>query len=58
MRRLRSLGVVLAAMAALLALPTAHAPAAHAADAPLSQGRTATASSVENAGTRCGSSWA
>ncbi|MFJ3772712.1 discoidin domain-containing protein [Streptomyces sp. NPDC090075] len=51
MRRLRSLGVVLAAMAALLALPTAHAPAAHAADAPLSQGRTATASSVENAGT-------
>ncbi|MFF7981318.1 discoidin domain-containing protein [Streptomyces sp. NPDC007901] len=54
MRRLRSLGVVLAAMAALLALPTAHAPAAHAADAPLSQGRTATASSVENAGTAAG----
>ncbi|MGW5655223.1 discoidin domain-containing protein [Streptomyces humi] len=51
MRRLRSLGVVLAAMAALLALPTAHAPAAHAADAPLSQGKTATASSEENAGT-------
>ncbi|MFG3288604.1 discoidin domain-containing protein [Streptomyces sp. NPDC048179] len=54
MRRLRSLGVVLAAMAALLALPTAHAPAAHAADAPLSQGRTATASSVEDAGTAAG----
>ncbi|MEV5840839.1 discoidin domain-containing protein [Streptomyces sp. NPDC051985] len=54
MRRLRSLGVVLAAMAALLALPTAHAPAAHAADAPLSQGRTATESSVENAGTAAG----
>ncbi|MFF5139719.1 discoidin domain-containing protein [Streptomyces sp. NPDC013157] len=51
MRRLRSLGVVLAAMAALLALPTAHAPAARAADAPLSQGKTATASSEENAGT-------
>ncbi|MFK0150772.1 discoidin domain-containing protein [Streptomyces sp. NPDC090493] len=51
MRRLRSLGVVLAAMAALLALPAAHAPAAHAADAPLSQGKTATASSEENAGT-------
>ncbi|MET9084493.1 discoidin domain-containing protein [Streptomyces sp. NPDC004237] len=54
MRRLRSLGIVLAAMAALLALPAAHAPAAHAADAPLSQGRTATASSVENAGTAAG----
>ncbi|MFJ8487176.1 discoidin domain-containing protein [Streptomyces sp. NPDC094038] len=51
MRRLRSLGVVLAAMAALLALPAAHAPAAQAADAPLSQGKTATASSEENAGT-------
>ncbi|MGW1626654.1 discoidin domain-containing protein [Streptomyces sp. NPDC002172] len=51
MRRLRSLGVVLAAMAALLALPTAHAPAARAADAALSQGKTATASSEENAGT-------
>ncbi|WP_181801590.1 discoidin domain-containing protein [Streptomyces shenzhenensis] len=49
--RLRSLGVVLAALAALLALPAAHAPAAQAADAPLSQGRTATASSEENAGT-------
>ncbi|MEW2301034.1 discoidin domain-containing protein [Streptomyces sp. NPDC006655] len=51
MRRLRSLGVALAAMAALLALPAAHAPAAQAADAPLSQGKTATASSEENAGT-------
>ncbi|MFG2958293.1 discoidin domain-containing protein [Streptomyces sp. NPDC048291] len=51
MRRLRSLGVVLAAMAALLALPAAHAPAAQAADAPLSQGKTATASSEENGGT-------
>ncbi|MEV7320496.1 discoidin domain-containing protein [Streptomyces sp. NPDC093970] len=49
--RLRSLGVALAAMAALLALPTAHAPAAQAADAPLSQGKTATASSAENGGT-------
>ncbi|MEU2335335.1 discoidin domain-containing protein [Streptomyces sp. NPDC006654] len=54
MRRLRSLGVVLAAMAALLALPTAHAPAARAADTPLSQGRTATASAEENAGTTAG----
>ncbi|MGW4906393.1 discoidin domain-containing protein [Streptomyces sp. NPDC004270] len=49
--RLRSLGVALAAMAALLALPTVHAPAAQAADAPLSQGKTATASSEENGGT-------
>ncbi|MGW7422569.1 discoidin domain-containing protein [Streptomyces sp. NPDC054813] len=49
--RLRSLGVALAAMAALLALPTVHAPAAQAADTPLSQGKTATASSEENAGT-------
>ncbi|MEU5311619.1 discoidin domain-containing protein [Streptomyces sp. NPDC021562] len=54
MRRLRSLGVVLAAMAALLALPTAHAPAARAADVPLSQGRTATASAEENAATAAG----
>ncbi|MFD4505913.1 discoidin domain-containing protein [Streptomyces sp. NPDC058457] len=52
--RLRSLGVALAAMAALLALPVAHAPAAQAADTPLSQGRTATASSEENAGTAAG----
>ncbi|MGW7542422.1 discoidin domain-containing protein [Streptomyces sp. NPDC054770] len=52
--RLRSLGVVLAALAALLALPAAHAPAAHAADTPLSQGKTATASSAENAGTAAG----
>ncbi|MGW7237797.1 discoidin domain-containing protein [Streptomyces sp. NPDC054804] len=49
--RLRSLGVALAAMAALLALPTVHAPAAQAADTLLSQGKTATASSEENAGT-------
>ncbi|WP_458248753.1 discoidin domain-containing protein [Streptomyces sp. MAI_2237] len=47
--RLRSMGVVLAAMAALLALPVPH-PAA-AAELPLSQGRTATSSSDENAGT-------
>ncbi|MEU0971277.1 discoidin domain-containing protein [Streptomyces sp. NPDC005917] len=52
--RLRSLGVALAAMAALLALPTAHAPAAQAADTPLSQGKTATASSEENGGTAAG----
>ncbi|MEW1775875.1 discoidin domain-containing protein [Streptomyces sp. NPDC086777] len=52
--RLRSLGVALAAMAALLALPVAHAPTARAADAPLSQGKTATASSEENAGTAAG----
>ncbi len=43
------MGVVLAAMAALLALPVPH-PAA-AAELPLSQGRTATSSSDENAGT-------
>ncbi|MFC9291371.1 discoidin domain-containing protein [Streptomyces sp. NPDC057052] len=48
--RLRSLGVALAATAALLALPTTQPPAA-AADTLLSQGRTATASSTENAGT-------
>lgn len=52
--RLRSLGVALAAMAALLALPTVHAPAAQAADTPLSQGKTATASSEENGGTVAG----
>ncbi|MEU9386154.1 discoidin domain-containing protein, partial [Streptomyces sp. NPDC048279] len=44
----------LAAMAALLALPTVHAPAAQAADTPLSQGKTATASSEENGGTVAG----
>ncbi|MEU8651933.1 discoidin domain-containing protein [Streptomyces sp. NPDC048737] len=48
--RLRSLGVALAATSALLALPTNRPPAA-AADPLLSQGRTATASSTENAGT-------
>ncbi|MER6220041.1 discoidin domain-containing protein [Streptomyces sp900105755] len=52
--RLRSLGAVLAALAALLALPAVHAPAAQAADTLLSQGRTATASSEENAGTAAG----
>ncbi|MFJ9347558.1 discoidin domain-containing protein [Streptomyces sp. NPDC101237] len=52
--RLRSLGVALAAMAALLALPTVHAPAAQAADSLLSQGKTATASSEENGGTVAG----
>ncbi|MEU4142691.1 discoidin domain-containing protein [Streptomyces parvulus] len=50
--RLRSLGVALAATAALVTLP---APvAATAADTPLSQGRTATSSSAENAGTPSG----
>ncbi|MEU6241936.1 discoidin domain-containing protein [Streptomyces sp. NPDC047024] len=48
--RLRSLGAVFAVTAALLALPTAH-PSARAAETPLSQGRTTTASSEENAGT-------
>ncbi|MBV2357392.1 discoidin domain-containing protein [Streptomyces sp. J2-1] len=48
--RLRSLGVALAATAALTALPALHSPA-FAADAPLSQGRTATASSQESDGT-------
>ncbi|MGQ4420484.1 discoidin domain-containing protein, partial [Streptomyces sp. SAS_269] len=48
--RLRSLGIALAATAALIALPTTHPPAA-AAETPLSQGKTATASSEENAGT-------
>ncbi|NUS16119.1 MAG: discoidin domain-containing protein, partial [Streptomyces sp.] len=47
--RLRSVGVALAAVAALLALPVPR-PAA-AAELPLSQGRTATSSSDENAGT-------
>ncbi|MET7451449.1 discoidin domain-containing protein [Streptomyces sp. NPDC005574] len=49
--RLRSLGVALAATAALITLPTIRPTAAAAADANLSQGRTATASSNENAGT-------
>ncbi|MGW8066263.1 discoidin domain-containing protein [Streptomyces ziwulingensis] len=50
--RLRSLGVALVATAALVTLP---APmAATAADTPLSQGRTATSSSAENAGTPAG----
>ncbi|OQR64567.1 sialidase [Streptomyces maremycinicus] len=49
--RLRSLGVALAATAALITLPTIRPPVAVAADANLSQGRTATASSNENAGT-------
>ncbi|OIJ62687.1 discoidin domain-containing protein [Streptomyces mangrovisoli] len=48
--RLRSLGVALAATAALITLPAVQHPAA-AADLPLSQGRTATASSTENGGT-------
>ncbi|NUO42906.1 MAG: discoidin domain-containing protein, partial [Streptomyces sp.] len=47
--RLRSMGVALAALAALLALPAAHS--AGAAELPLSQGKTATSSSDENAGT-------
>ncbi|MFF7368674.1 discoidin domain-containing protein [Streptomyces tricolor] len=48
--RLRSLGIALAATAALIALPTTH-PTAAAAETPLSQGKTVTASSEENAGT-------
>ncbi|NEA46589.1 discoidin domain-containing protein [Streptomyces sp. SID10815] len=48
--RPRSLGVALAALAALITLP-AHAPSAAAAELPLSQGRTATSSSTENGGT-------
>ncbi|MFG3585536.1 discoidin domain-containing protein [Streptomyces sp. NPDC047990] len=47
--RLRSLGIALAAAAALITLP-AHSPAV-AAETPLSQGRTTTSSSDENAGT-------
>ncbi|WP_226029686.1 discoidin domain-containing protein [Streptomyces hyderabadensis] len=50
--RLRSLGVALVATAALVTLP---APmSATVADTPLSQGRTATASSAENAATPSG----
>ncbi|MFJ9038517.1 discoidin domain-containing protein [Streptomyces sp. NPDC102406] len=47
--RLRSLGIALVTAAALVTIP-AQLPAA-AADPPLSQGKTATASSTENAGT-------
>ncbi|GAB1331379.1 discoidin domain-containing protein [Streptomyces sennicomposti] len=46
----RSLGVALAALAALITLPV-HAPSAAAAETPLSQGRAATSSSNENGGT-------
>ncbi|MYX39704.1 sialidase [Streptomyces sp. SID89] len=49
MRR-RSLGVALAALAALITLPV-HAPSAAAAETPLSQGKAATSSSTENGGT-------
>ncbi|MFF7173315.1 discoidin domain-containing protein [Streptomyces pseudovenezuelae] len=51
--RLRSLGVALAATAALITLPITRLPAAAAAsaDTNLSQGRTATSSTIENAGT-------
>ncbi|MFF7074059.1 discoidin domain-containing protein [Streptomyces pseudovenezuelae] len=51
--RLRSLGVALAATAALITLPLTQLPAAAAAsaDTNLSQGRTATSSTIENAGT-------
>ncbi|MFF9819225.1 discoidin domain-containing protein [Streptomyces sp. NPDC014006] len=48
--RLRSLGVALATTAVLSALPLAHT-AASAAETPLSQGKTVTASSQENSGT-------
>ncbi|MFI2205098.1 discoidin domain-containing protein [Streptomyces sp. NPDC020192] len=55
-RRPRSLGVALAAMAALITLPLAHTPAAAVSQATCdtadaAQGRPATASSTENAGT-------
>ncbi|MET7274311.1 MULTISPECIES: discoidin domain-containing protein [Streptomyces] len=50
--RLRSLGVALVATAALVTLPAQ--VTASAADTPLSQGRTVTASSTENAGTAPG----
>ncbi|MEX1652633.1 discoidin domain-containing protein [Streptomyces pseudovenezuelae] len=51
--RLRSLGVALAATAALITLPITRLPAAAAAsaDTNLSQGKTATSSTIENAGT-------
>jgi len=48
---LRSLGVALASTAALIPLPAVAPPPALAADANLSQGRTATSSSTENAAT-------
>ncbi|MFB6955744.1 discoidin domain-containing protein [Streptomyces sp. NPDC056309] len=48
--RLRSLGVALAAAAALIALPATQSPAAAAAGTPLSQGRTATSPSGQSAG--------
>ncbi|MEU3280982.1 discoidin domain-containing protein [Streptomyces antibioticus] len=49
--RFRSLGVALAGTAALITLPVFGPPSAAAADANLSQGRSATASSTETAGT-------
>ncbi|MGV9887975.1 discoidin domain-containing protein [Streptomyces sp. NPDC003395] len=49
--RLRSLGVALATTASLCALPLAASTAASAAETPLSQGKTVTASSQENGGT-------
>ncbi|MET9793810.1 discoidin domain-containing protein [Streptomyces canus] len=48
---LRSLGVALASTVALIALPVVAPPSALAADANLSQGRTAASSSTENVGT-------
>ncbi|MFF5497736.1 discoidin domain-containing protein [Streptomyces aquilus] len=49
--RLRSLGIALASTAALIALPVVAPSSALAADANLSQGRTAVSSSTENAAT-------
>ncbi|WP_141356547.1 discoidin domain-containing protein [Streptomyces sp. 6-11-2] len=48
--RLRSLGVALAAAAALIALPATQSPVAAAAGTPLSQGRTAASPSGQSAG--------
>ena len=48
---LRSLIAALASTAALITLPVVAPPSAQAADANLSQGRTATSSSTENAAT-------
>ncbi|MEV5010412.1 discoidin domain-containing protein [Streptomyces sp. NPDC093064] len=48
--RLRSMGVALAAAAALIALPATQSPVAAAAGTPLSQGRTATSPSGQSAG--------